>query len=382
MARKVMGRAAACLLAAWSFSGTVSGDTDLRVRISSVRDGGVVAGKTPIECEISGGSGGEKVSFYIDGRLVFVDTTPPYAYDWDAGAKPSSKSIRVVVTSPDGRSAEARVHTVGIDSTEEVEVKLRQISVTVLDEKGEFVKDLELNNFQVFEDGRRVGITHFYKGDAPLSLILLLDVSRSMLTGLRIEKSKTAAIEFLQSLRPQDKVMTIAFNHGVYPLGDFTTDRASLVKTIGTLKADGGTCLYDTLIAACRKLGERDGRKIVVVFSDGRDEHSTASLSDATDELLRGDTTLYAVGLGILSQERGQKQILDDWTKQSGGRAFFSDNIADVGRFYAAISEELRWQYSLGFPPAASSRSWHDLRVNVVGRSGIRVRSRTGYLSD
>ncbi|MBI2839394.1 MAG: VWA domain-containing protein [Acidobacteria bacterium] len=354
----------------------------LRVRIVSPQNGEIVAGKTPINVEVDGAVGDVKASFYIDGRLVFADATAPYGYAWDAGPKPSGKIIRVVATAADGRTAEATIRTAGIDSTEDVEVKLRQISVTVLDGKGDFVKDLEESNFQVFEDGARKEITHFYKGDAPLSLILMLDVSKSMLTGMRIEKSKKAAIEFLESLRPKDNIMTIAFNHGVYPLGDFTVDRASLERSIAGLVADGGTCLYDTLIATARKLNERHGRKVIVVFSDGRDEHSTANLADATDALMRGDSTLYAVGLGLLSQEKNQRQILEDWAKQSGGRAFFTDDVEQVRSFYAAISEELRWQYSIGFPPSASQRSWHEVRVNVTGRSGLRVRARTGYLSD
>ncbi|MEW6365471.1 MAG: VWA domain-containing protein [Acidobacteriota bacterium] len=357
-------------------------DEPFRVTLTSPHEGEVVAGVTRINADVLGGSGGEKVSFYVDGRLMFVDTTPPFFFDWDAGAKPSGKTIRVVASRPDGSSSDAQIHTLGIDSTEEVEVKLRQISVTVLDSNGEFVKDLDLGNFQVYEDGVRKQITNFYKGDAALSLILMKDMSRSMLSGLRIEKSKKAAIQFIQSLRPQDNLMVIAFNHGVYPLGDFTTERASLVQSIGKIVAGGGTCLYDTLIASCRKLDERHGRKVIVVFSDGRDEHSTAALDDATDALLKGDSTLYAVGLGLLGSEDGQRQILDDWSRQTGGRAFFADRVDDVSKFYAAISEELRWQYSLGYPPTPSKRRWHDIRVIVTGREGVRVRARTGYLSD
>ncbi len=354
----------------------------LRVDLVNPKSGDYVAGPITVHADVIGGTGTAKVSFYFDGRLAFVDPAPPYEYQWDAGPTPRVRTIMVVATDDDGHTARASKRTAGVDSTETVDVKLRQISVTALDGKGNFVKDLEAANFEVFEDGTRRQATHFYKGDAALSLAMLLDVSKSMLTGLRIEKSKKAACEFLNSLRPMDHVMAIAFNNGVYSFGDFTTDRASLTPRIESLVAGGGTALYDTLIAATRKLNERPGRKVIVVFSDGRDEHSVASLGDATDALLRGDTTVYAVGLGLLNIEEKQRDILEDWARQTGGRAFFTNDVNEVGKFYAAIAEELRWQYSLGYPPPPSKRSWHEIKIDTVGRQGVRLRYRTGYLND
>jgi len=359
-----------------------SAETPFSIRIVDPPDDGVVAGRTTIRAEAKGGNGDEHVNFYIDGRLVFTDMALPYEYPWDAGTAPRSRTIKVIAVTSDGRRSEHTVRTRGIDTTEEVQVRLRQISITVLDEKGDFVKNLDRDDFVVEEDGIRRTITHFYKGDAPLSLVLLVDVSKSMLTGLRIEKSKKAAVEFLKALKPNDSVLLIPFNHSVFSVGDFTTDKTRLIRFTEGLVASGGTALYDTLIAGSRKIEEREGRKVIVVFSDGRDEHSIASLPDATDALLRGDNSLYAVGLGLLGVEDGQKKILEDWAKQTGGRAFFTNRVDEVSGFYAAISEELRWQYSIGYPPTKSRRSWHDIKIEVPGRPNLRLRYRTGYLSD
>lgn len=378
---RIPGVALSFILAS-ALAGGVANADQMSVRVASPAEGELIAGMSSVSVEVTGNDGDVKVSFYMDGRLAFVDPTPPYKYDWNAGLSPRPWRIRVVASSSTGQTAETSLSTGGMESSEAVDVKIRQVSVTVLDKSGNFVKTLDESQFAVYEDGVKRQLTSFYKGDAALSLILLTDVSRSMLSGLRIQKSKLAAIEFVKSLRSQDYATVVAFNHGVYSSGGFTQDKQKLIGFIEPRVADGGTALYDTIIAGTRKLGERHGRKVIVLFSDGRDEHSAASLGEATDALLRSDTTLYAVGVGLTGDEQGQKTILEDWAKQTGGRAFFTNDVKDVAGFYSAIAEELRWQYSLGYPPPASRRTWHDIVVRIPGREDLKLRYRTGFLGE
>jgi Ca-activated chloride channel family protein len=177
------------------------------------------------------------------------------------------------------------------DITISVPVDLVNILFTVADRKGKFVTNLKKDDFKVFEDEKPQGITNFSsESNLPLTITLLVDTSGSIRDKLKFEEE--AAIEFFYSTlqRGKDKALVISFDSGVELLQDFTDDPEKLADTIRKIRAGGGTSLYDAIYLAIKeKLANQDGRRIVILISDGDDNSSRVSLTETLDAAQKND---------------------------------------------------------------------------------------------
>jgi Ca-activated chloride channel homolog len=269
------------------------------------------------------------------------------------------------------------VRTKGVAFAEKVDVDVVQVTATVLDGRGHYVKGLPRSAFHVSEDDQPQTITHFASEDVPLELIVAVDVSGSMTAAM--PKMKLAVKEFLGTVPARDRVTLIGFNDSVFTLTRNTTNQADRVKAVDRLAAWGGTTLYDVILRSIDMLGRQVGRKAIVVFSDGEDEGSHAVVTDVEQRLQASDVTLYMIGQGRGVTMEPLKKVLDRLSRPTGGRALFTDSIDELHDAFNDLLQELSQQYLLGYPPTKSVRDDTYRRIKVSVEGGYQVRARQGY---
>jgi Ca-activated chloride channel homolog len=338
----------------------VNGQTTLRVRVDPAR--------TPVV----------EVSIFADGQVACILQRAPYECAWDAGPALREHVLRATATLPDGTRLVANLRTRGAGYVEQVDVDAVQVTVTVTDGDGKLVRRLPQDAFHVREDGAPQAITAFSNDNIPLEIVVALDVSYSMTDAM--PSLKAAAGTFLGSLRPVDRVTLLAFNDNIFTLARQSTNTAQRVRAVERLAPWGGTALYDVILTSMNLLGRQAGRRSLVVFTDGEDQSSVATLKRVEARMETSDATIYPIGLGRGVRETGLRAILERLAAVSGGRAFLTDRIERLQENFAAIVEELSSQYLMAYVPTNGTRdgAWRRIDVDVAGGK-YRVRARQGY---
>jgi VWFA-related protein len=330
-----------------------------------------------------------------------------------------------------------------VQSQQKIEVEVKAVSVlaTVRDKHGKVVSDLTKDDFALQEDGRPQVINYFLKeSNLPLRLGLLVDTSMSQRRVL--DQERTASYSFLDQLLRADKdlAFVIHFDHEVELLQDFTAAKPQLQGALQSLQtpsdnnnANGGanngggggnggyggnrtgggrgghrggagTLLYDGIYLASNELmSKQQGRKAIIILSDGVDHGSKESLASAIESAQRSDTIVYSIlfkddegygngggwnlgpgGMGrrgrFPQQERPDgKKILEQISKQTGGQLFEVSKKETVDKIYTQIEEELRSQYSLGYTPDKNTGPGYHKIVLTTNKKDLVVQARDGY---
>jgi Ca-activated chloride channel family protein len=267
------------------------------------------------------------------------------------------------------------------------------LNVTVTDSEQPFVSDLTQNDFTVLDNGVRQPIRYFAKTGGPLSIALLLDTSSSMRDALPI--AQEAAIGFVRQIGDGDLVSVVDFETRVEISQTLTHDVPALERAITSARVGGGTSLYNALDLALQELsrpapvGEPAGarRRVIVVLSDGEDTSSSVRFDQVLDRAVRTDTIVYGVGLGLGRQPASRPDgesgelILRRLAQQTGGRAFFTDDVRELAGFYGRIRDELANQYLLSYEFAGvRDGTWRRIQVRVK-RPHTTARTRAGYFA-
>lgn len=266
-------------------------------------------------------------------------------------------------------------------------VDLVTFGVTVVDKHGEIVTDLTADDFQIVEDGVEQRLQYFAVGDeadtrARKRLGLMLDTSGSMEQDLKLARS--AAIKFLNMLPEAEDITLVDFDTEVrvtrYPQRDF----ARVVERIRARKPDGWTALYDALGVYLDGAQMQEGRKILVMYTDGGDTRSTMGFGDLLTLLKASQVTVYAVGLNenTGSYRTELRMRLQQIVEVTGGEAFFPSRLKDLDESYAHILAEIKGRYHLGYASTngAEDGAWRDVDIKVK-RRGLKVRTRHGYFA-
>jgi Ca-activated chloride channel homolog len=282
----------------------------------------------------------------------------------------------------------AQVPEAGKPQVISVDVTSVNVLFRVTDKKGKSVRNLTQDHFRVYEDNRRQTITNFSsEGNLPLTVALLIDTSGSVRDKLRFEQE--AAGRFFQStlVPDRDRAVAMSFDTNVTLIQDYTGDPGVLSRAIRRMSAGGGTALFDAIyLAVTKKLTGQDGRRILVVITDGDDTASRLSLNDALDAAQRNDVILYAIstnspGLGG-AKNRGGDEALKKLCEATGGKVFFPARIEDLSSNFRDITEELRFQYALAYSPINLVRDGGFRRIRVEpSDKRYMVRARTGYFA-
>jgi len=266
-------------------------------------------------------------------------------------------------------------------------VDLVHVGVTVTDRKGTLVTDLTADDFEILEDGKKQTVALFSPGlDAGPDAVhthlgLLVDVSESM--GDDIGFSKTAAVKFLNSLQEAVDITLIDFDTEVRTTRYGQNDFARLIERIRQHKVKGNTALYDAIGVYLTSIEDQDGRKVMLVYTDGGDTTSTISWPDLYSLLKASDATVYAIGElehQLQSTRNEQRMRLQQIAEATGGRAFFPVSVKELDRIYEQVLAEVRAQYTLGYVPTntTANGAWRKVEVKVKRKDG-RVRARKGY---
>ncbi|MGH9220280.1 MAG: VWA domain-containing protein, partial [Vicinamibacterales bacterium] len=258
--------------------------------------------------------------------------------------------------------------------------------VTVTDRKGSLVTDLGKEDFEILEDGKPQTIQQFARGEGDtgpeMHHGLMLDASGSMQSDMKLARS--AAIKFLNMLPSAEDITLVDFDTQVritrYPQRDF----ARLVERIRQRRPDGWTALYDALGTYLDGAGQQDGRKVMVMYTDGGDTRSALTFGDTMDLLKASQVTVYAIGLvEHAGSARAQLQMtLRQIAETTGGQAFFPSAMNDVESAYEKVLAEISGQYHLGYVSTntAVDGAWRKVEIKLK-RGELRVRARKGYFA-
>lgn len=262
--------------------------------------------------------------------------------------------------------------------------------VTVTDRRANFLTDLTRDDLEVFEDGKKQTIEYFARGtdeNAPeLHIGLLFDTSGSMDADIKL--SRSAAIKFLNTLSDAKDITLVDFDTEVRVAKYGQMDFPRLVERIRGRKPAGLTAMYDALGVYLDGADEPQGRKILVVFTDGGDTRSTIRFGDVLTLVRASDVTIYSVGFlenqptGLRSEQRLR---LTQLAGESGGEAFFPSSMKQIEEAYDKILMQIRSQYSLGYVSTntATDGTWRkvDIKVRRPNGENLRVQTRKGYFA-
>lgn len=369
----------------------------VEVLITRPAPGEVVFGEVTIVAEVRASEAVAKVSFLVDGRSVRELTRPPYEVATDVGADNVEHRLQVIARTVSGASAEATLTTPKIAVDEEVTYELQQLYVSVM-AGGRRVLDLEKADFQVLDEGDSQEILTFARGDVPLTAVVLLDSSLSM-QGPRLAAAQAGARAFFSGMRSLDEGKLMVYSDQSLVSTPFTNVPEVLLAGISGAAASGGTTTNDHLYLALKLLERRQGRRVVVLLSDGLDAHSVLSGADVLLKAQQSQALVYWIrlreGTAGGSDEvpplysawrnaawyRDQIKTLTEVVEQSGGRVQSVKEIAEIGPAFEEVMRELRDQYVLGYYPTRQKDDgrWHGVKVKVA-RRGVEVRTREGYL--
>lgn len=319
----------------------------------------------------------ERMTFFAGGQQICAVVRPPWECDWDAGDRVVEHQIRAVAQMKDGSRLIGSVRTRGLQYAEVTDVDAIQVTAVVTDRDGRFVRDLKAADFKVFEDDQPQSISHFAAENIPLELVAAIDISSSMTDAL--PTVKTAAKRFLGELQPRDQVTVLGFNENLFTLARRTTDQVARERAVDRMAPWGGTALYDVILKSIDLLGRQSGRRAIVLFSDGDDQSSHATLETAMARAEGSDATIYSIGQGRAVRSPELQRLMRRLADVSGGRAFFSDDQPSLDATFNEILEDLRSQYLLTYTPQASRRDGAYHRIKVVTNRGDKVRARQGY---
>ena len=256
---------------------------------------------------------------------------------------------------------------------------------TVTDAQKRLVPDLTQQDFEILDNDKPQAIQLFVNEIQPITVVVMLDTSASMTGNLKLLEN--AAEQFLMRLLPKDKGMVGAFNDKIefFPSA-FTSDRDQLIASLRELDFGNPTRLYDAVSESIERLKGVDGRRVVLVFTDGDDTDSStnqgATLAMARDE----EVMVYAVGLRS-DYFNGARQVrtrpdsgLKQLAEETGGGYFELDKTSDLAPTFTRVAQELHSQYVLGFTPAVLDERIHRLQVRVK-RPGMSARARRSYVA-
>lgn len=256
--------------------------------------------------------------------------------------------------------------------------------VTVADAQGRLVPDLTKDDFEVLDNARSQPVVYFENVIQPISVVVMLDTSGSMTASISLLKQ--AAEQFLLRLLPADQGRVGAFNDKIQISARFTNNRDDLISEVKELDFGNGTRLWDAVLTSIDELKGIEGRRVVLVFTDGEDTESRARLGTTIDRARADDAMVYAIGLEsnffngqrmVCSEpDSGLRKIADE----TGGGYFELKKTADLAPTFTRVAQELHAQYVMGFAPTERDGKVHKLLVRIK-KPGMTARARRSYLA-
>ena len=258
------------------------------------------------------------------------------------------------------------------------------VPATVLDGQGRLVPNLDQDQFSILDNGKPQDITFFQNETQPFTVVVMLDYSASMTSSLDLLRA--AAEQFLLRMLPQDKGQVGAFSDKIEFSGQFTNDRDDLISALRDLQYGNPTRLWDAVDQSIDMLKPVEGRKVVLVFTDGDDTYSKIGFGSVLDHAKQNEVMVYAIGLQS-QYFNGQRVVrsqpdrsLRKIAEETGGGYFELKRTDELAPTFTRVAQELHSLYTIGFSPASLDGKEHKLDVRMK-QTGMTARARRSYVA-
>jgi Ca-activated chloride channel homolog len=322
------------------------------------------------------------VALYADQKKLQEWSEPPYAFDIPVAKLDNVDFIRASVTDATNYEASDLLFMSGDRYSEELEINLVELPVTVVDATGAPLLDLKQGEFEVLEQGKPQKISTFnFATNLPISVGVLVDHSGSMKP--RMQAAKDAALAFFkQIMGPRDRAFIAGFAWDAAKLAPFASNLGSLESQVEAIPdAEGGTALYDAIVTGLYKFRTIEGRKALIVVSDGEDTTSRLSYDDMLGYVRASHVPLYFIGIGLSAFDYSGESKMKALAAETGGNTYFIKDIKRLQETYAQLQKDLRTQYLLGYYAQSTKGDTKYRTVEVkVARPGVKVRTIRGFI--
>ncbi|MCW8985695.1 MAG: VWA domain-containing protein [Thermoanaerobaculales bacterium] len=375
-----------------------AGAQDIWVTIVEPKDGDLVIGELDVVVEVVSRADIAEIEFQLDGRPIGTFSMEPFRLHVDLGEKNLPHRFSVVAVDVEGNRATHSVNTKPFPIAGDYEVELQQLYVSVT-RGGERVLDVEQDHFTVLDEGVPQELVTFARGDIPFTAVLLIDASASMF-GEKIESAVAGAASFIYGMKELDQAQVMVFSDQLLSTTPITGAREVLTAGLSSTEARGGTALQDHLFVALELIAQRQGRRVMIVLSDGVDTHSVVNMPQVFEVARRSNALIYWIRISSsddtrladsevnmtsawkdAAQYRQQIDLLNQVVGESGGRVLRVGAPDEIRPVFIDILRELREQYVLGYYPndRRNDGRWHKVRVEVAGED-VEVRAPRGYV--
>jgi Ca-activated chloride channel family protein len=364
---------------AWAIN---EGNARVAVRVLPQPDpaGGKVRVKVAVQ-SISGGVA-QKVDLFLDEKKIGTWTSPPYETTIPFNQYAKANYLRATAVSEDGREANDMRMLRGPNTTvESVRVDVVQLHVSALDKAGHFVKGLGKDDFSIREDGRPEAVSGFEVADnLPLNIGLVVDASGSMEKGMPFVHEASAEL-FKSLMREKDHGFVIEFRDRPRFLQELTSDTNSLQRAARDVKAEGATALYDAMVLGLYQFRTLQGRKALIVVTDGDDNRSHVEYETLLRYARSAGAPIYFIAVNIPMTDFKSKRITKAIATESGGEVCSIGNANKMGEVTKRIEEELRSQSIVAFRSDSPKPAGEYREVAVTTpKPGITLRTIRGYI--
>jgi VWFA-related protein len=318
--------------------------------------------------------------FYVDGKLLGEVAAPPYAIEWVDDNPFEAREIVVQAQDADGRAASDKVVLPAFQVTDKSEVTSVLLEAGVYDKHGRFASHLDPSTFIIRESGVPQKADSISRQSVPTTIVLLVDNSQSM--SRRIDFVRQAAERLGDRLRQQDKIIVVPFNKQLGAVTGPTNDAKTIGEAIAAMRAQGGTAILDALLQSTKLFEGSEGRRAVILITDGYDEHSEGDLDTALKAAQQEQIAVYVVGIGgVAGISLKGERMLQELAKKTGGRVHFPPRESQMHEVAEAVSTDVYSRYLISYTPSNRKKdgTWREIAVEVP--EGYQVRTRPGYFA-
>ncbi|HEY4575217.1 MAG TPA: VWA domain-containing protein, partial [Thermoanaerobaculia bacterium] len=324
----------------------------------------------------------DRVELYLNDDKVATLYQPPYTQPILLPKSKEVTYVRAVAYLDGGTSTEDLVLVNAPGFNQRLDVQFVELYTSVVDGRGRPVDGLGKDDFTVLEDGTPQQIRRFERvSDVPIYAGILLDTSGSMAEGGRLDQAVQGALGFFEKvITPKDRAAVITFADQPNLAVRFTNQAAVLAGGLAGLTASGNTTLYDSIIYGLYYFGGMKGKRAIILLTDGKDEGSHYTFSDALEYARRSGVAIYTVGIDLSTQNADVRLKLSRLADETGGRFFFIEKAKELEGIYDTIQKELRSQYLLAYQ---SSKEGNDDKFRIVevkmAKPGMEAKTVKGY---
>lgn len=320
------------------------------------------------------------VRFYVNGKLIATDDDgPPYVAEWEDENPFEPCTLVVEADEAPGNTIRDTVELTPLTILETSDVTSVGVDAAVQDARGRYVGGLDTTKFILREDGEPQTIDTVASEAPAATFTLLIDSSQSMSTNIRFVRQ--AATQLVGFLRDEDRIVIAPFRKGITAITGPTRDRATIADAVSAANPQGGTAIVDALQQVSERTADGEGRRVVVLVTDGYDENSRQSYESTLASLKASQVTVYVVGIGgVAGVSLKGEQLLRQIAMETGGRAYFPWNGKELAEAHAAIAADVQHRYRLTYTPTNQRKdgTWRVITLSATDAS-YKVRARPGY---